>query len=65
MIGVFVAFVPMQYVILFVMLEEFTKYSPLKATSTERWGRRLREWWFSIPAAPLVLETLKDDKKNN
>ncbi|KAL4573509.1 hypothetical protein LXL04_020318 [Taraxacum kok-saghyz] len=65
MIGVFVAFVPMQYVILFVLLEEFTKYSPLRASSTERWGRRLREWWFSIPAAPLVLETLKDDKKNN
>nr|XP_043612474.1 uncharacterized protein LOC122584333 [Erigeron canadensis]XP_043612479.1 uncharacterized protein LOC122584333 [Erigeron canadensis] len=62
-IAVFVAFVPMRFVILAVFLEEFTKYSPIRTPSTERWSRRLREWWFSIPAAPVVLEIVKEDKK--
>ncbi|KAI4374488.1 hypothetical protein MLD38_012475 [Melastoma candidum] len=29
----------------------------------ERWMRRLREWWFSIPAAPVVLQREREDKK--
>jgi hypothetical protein len=44
-------------------LETFTRYSPPRKPSTERWTRRLREWWFSIPAAPVVLEREKEDKK--
>ncbi|XP_024992120.1 uncharacterized protein LOC112525999 isoform X2 [Cynara cardunculus var. scolymus] len=63
MSAVFVAFVPIRFVVLLVFLEEFTKYSPMRRSSTERWNRRLREWWFSIPAAPIVLEKLKEDKK--
>ncbi|KAI3802302.1 hypothetical protein L1987_30432 [Smallanthus sonchifolius] len=62
-IGVFVAVVPMRYVILVVLLEELTKYSPMRRSSTERWNRRLREWWFSIPAAPIVLEKVNEEKK--
>lgn len=62
-IATFVAFVPMQFVIPLVVLEEFTKYSPLRSSSTEKLERRLREWWFSIPAAPVLLEKVKDDKK--
>lgn len=62
-LAVFVAFVPMRFAILLIFLEEFTKYSPMRRSSTERWTRRLREWWFSIPAAPVVLEKLKEDKK--
>ncbi|XP_076912991.1 uncharacterized protein LOC143571459 [Bidens hawaiensis] len=61
--AVFVAVVPMRYVILAVFLEEWTKYSPIRRPSTERWNRRVREWWYSIPAAPVVLEKVNEDKK--
>uniref|UniRef100_A0A803P3U3 Uncharacterized protein n=1 Tax=Cannabis sativa TaxID=3483 RepID=A0A803P3U3_CANSA len=50
------ALLPSKYVILFLFLEAFTRYSPPRKASTERWMRRLREWWFSIPAAPVLLE---------
>lgn len=56
-------FIPSKYVILLTFLEIFTRYSPPRKASTERWMRRLREWWFSIPAAPVVLEREKEDKK--
>ncbi|ESQ30637.1 hypothetical protein EUTSA_v10011279mg [Eutrema salsugineum] len=55
--------VPWNILILVVFLELFTRYSPLRRASTERLMRRLREWWFSIPAAPVVLEQNKDDSK--
>lgn len=57
------AFLPYRYIILLLFLEVFTRNSPLRKTSTERWTRRLREWWFSIPAAPVALERSKEDKK--
>ncbi|XP_019457987.1 PREDICTED: uncharacterized protein LOC109358291 isoform X1 [Lupinus angustifolius] len=57
------AFLPSKYIALLVFLEIFTKYSPLRKASTERWTRRLREWWFSIPAAPVILERDKEEKK--
>ncbi|CAL8159241.1 unnamed protein product [Prunus armeniaca] len=57
------AFVPSRYVFLLMFLEMFTRYSPLRRASTERWMRRLREWWFSIPAAPVILEREKEEKK--
>ncbi|CAI9754570.1 unnamed protein product [Fraxinus pennsylvanica] len=57
------AFLPVKYIVLLTFLETFTKYSPLRRACTERWTRRLREWWFSIPAAPVVLERVKEDKK--
>ncbi|XVF12306.1 hypothetical protein REPUB_Repub08aG0104700 [Reevesia pubescens] len=57
------AFVPSKYMVLLIFLETFTRYSPPRKASTERWMRRLREWWFSIPAAPVVLEREKEDKK--
>ncbi|CAL4919694.1 unnamed protein product [Urochloa decumbens] len=40
-----------------------TNNSPQRRASTERWTRRLREWWFSIPAAPVVVERETEDKK--
>ncbi|GMI76561.1 hypothetical protein like AT1G48840 [Hibiscus trionum] len=68
---VFIAFilalVPSKYMVMAAFLETFTRYSPPRKANTERWTRRLREWWFSIPAAPVVLETqtqrVKEDKK--
>ncbi|XP_022725415.1 uncharacterized protein LOC111281881 isoform X2 [Durio zibethinus] len=56
-------FLPSKYVVLLIFLETFTRYSPPRKASTERWMRRLREWWFSIPAAPVVLERENEDKK--
>lgn len=54
------AFVPGRYLLLLVFVELFTRYSPPRRASTERLIRRLREWWFSIPAAPVILQ--HDDK---
>ncbi|CAL9221337.1 unnamed protein product [Arabidopsis halleri] len=56
------AFVPGRYLLSVVFVELFTRYSPPRRASTERLIRRLREWWFSIPAAPVVLQ---HDKNNN
>jgi len=58
------AFLPFRLLFLLMFLEIFTRYSPLRRLSTERSTRRLREWWFSIPAAPVVLDReCKEDKK--
>ncbi|KAK8655948.1 hypothetical protein V6N13_108510 [Hibiscus sabdariffa] len=57
------ALLPGKYMFLLIFLETFTRHSPPRKASTERWTRRLREWWFSIPAAPVVLEMGKEDKK--
>ncbi|KAJ1690707.1 hypothetical protein LUZ63_014862 [Rhynchospora breviuscula] len=54
---------PTRLIILMTFLEVFTRYSPPRRPSTERWTRRLREWWFSIPAAPVVVEREREDKK--
>ncbi|XP_019443298.1 PREDICTED: uncharacterized protein LOC109347729 isoform X2 [Lupinus angustifolius] len=56
-------FLPAKYITLILFLEIFTKYSPLRKASTEKCTRRLREWWFSIPAAPVILERDKEEKK--
>ncbi|KAK4567694.1 hypothetical protein RGQ29_003453 [Quercus rubra] len=57
------AFLPSKFIVLIVFLETFTRYSPPRKAITERWMRRLREWWFSIPAAPVALEREKEEKK--
>ncbi|KAF6165714.1 hypothetical protein GIB67_012611 [Kingdonia uniflora] len=57
------AFIPSKYIFLLTFLYTFTGNSPLMKTSTSRWIRRLREWWFSIPAAPAVLEKPSDHRK--
>lgn len=55
--------VPWNNLILVLFLELFTRYSPPRRPSTERLMRRLKEWWFSIPAAPVVLEQNIDVNK--
>lgn len=62
-LALIMVFLPSKYIILLVFLELFTRYSPLRKVSTERWMRRLREWWVSIPAAPVYIEREKDYKK--
>lgn len=56
-------FVPSKYIVLLMFLEIFTRCSPTRRASTERWMRRLREWWFSIPAAPVILERENEERK--
>ncbi|WOH03399.1 hypothetical protein DCAR_0622796 [Daucus carota subsp. sativus] len=56
-------FLPFKYTMLLVYVGLFTMYSPPRKANTEKWMRRLREWWFSIPAAPVFLERDKEDKK--
>ncbi|GMJ03413.1 hypothetical protein like AT5G23390 [Hibiscus trionum] len=60
-LAVVLAFVPSRFLILFVFLEAFTRELPYRRESTNRWLRRLREWWFRIPAAPVQL--IRDDDK--
>ncbi|KAI4350898.1 hypothetical protein L6164_005303 [Bauhinia variegata] len=57
------AFLPGKYIVLLVFLEISTRYSPPRKASAERWMRRLREWWFSIPAAPVILERDNREEK--
>ncbi|KAK7380051.1 hypothetical protein VNO78_32402 [Psophocarpus tetragonolobus] len=57
------ALLPSKYILVVLFLEIFTRYSPPRKASTERWTRRLKEWWFSIPAAPVTLERDKEEKK--
>ncbi|XP_075519436.1 uncharacterized protein LOC142553222 isoform X3 [Primulina tabacum] len=62
-IALLVAFVPVKYIVLVAFLETFTRYLPLRRANTERWQRRFRDWWFSIPAAPVALERYNEDRK--
>ncbi|KAF3788844.1 hypothetical protein EJ110_NYTH20179 [Nymphaea thermarum] len=62
-VALFLVFVPVKLIVLLLFLEIFTRNSPPRKASTERWMRRLREWWFSIPAAPVVLEKATEEKK--
>ncbi|KAK9935792.1 hypothetical protein M0R45_022876 [Rubus argutus] len=57
------AFVPVRYIILLVFLEAFTREMPYRKDSSDRWVRRIREWWVRIPAAPVQLIKPDDNKK--
>ncbi|KAI3976576.1 hypothetical protein MKX01_008434 [Papaver californicum] len=57
------ALIRSKYIFLLVVLESNTRYSPLRKPSTERLKRRLREWWYSIPAAPVVLARPPEDQQ--
>lgn len=60
--ALFLALVPLRHLILLVFIEYFTREMPLRKDSSDRWLRRVREWWFRIPAAPVHL-IKADDKK--
>ena len=64
LVALVLAFLPGKFIILLMFLEIFTRNSPPRKPSTERWTRRSKEWWFSIPAAPVILEITKEDKKS-
>ncbi|KHN23135.1 hypothetical protein glysoja_030195 [Glycine soja] len=49
------AFVPPKYILLVVFVEFYTREMPYRKESSDRWIRRIREWWVRIPAAPVQL----------
>ncbi|KAG2662834.1 hypothetical protein I3760_16G000800 [Carya illinoinensis] len=57
------AFVPLRYIVLLVFLEFFTREMPYRKESSDRWVRRVKEWWVKIPAAPVQLLKVDNDKK--
>ncbi|XP_065868641.1 uncharacterized protein [Euphorbia lathyris] len=57
------AFVPFRHIILLVFLEAFTREMPWRKASSDRFRRRLREWWTRIPAAPVQLVKVDETKK--
>ncbi|KAE8100819.1 hypothetical protein FH972_018674 [Carpinus fangiana] len=57
------AFVPIRYTVLLVFLEAFTREMPYRKESSNRWVRRVKEWWVRIPAAPVRLIKVDDKKK--
>lgn len=57
------AFVPLRYIATLVFLEAFTREMPYRKESSDKLVRRVREWWFRIPAAPVQLIKPVDNKK--
>ncbi|XP_020208574.1 uncharacterized protein LOC109793519 [Cajanus cajan] len=57
------AFVPPKYVLLVLFVEYYTRQMPCRKESSDRWIRRIREWWVRIPAAPVQLVKPDDSKK--
>lgn len=59
------AFVPPKYILLVVFVEFYTREMPYRKESSDRWIRRIREWWDRIPAAPVQLvKPVHESKKN-
>ncbi|GMN52667.1 hypothetical protein TIFTF001_021805 [Ficus carica] len=57
------AFMPLRYIAMLVFLEAFTREMPYRKESSDKLVRRVREWWFRIPAAPVQLIKPADNKK--
>ncbi|CAN1744423.1 hypothetical protein LINPERHAP1_LOCUS2120 [Linum perenne] len=55
--------VPLRHLILIVFLETFTREMPYRKESSDRWIRRLREWWIKVPAAPVQIVRIEIKKK--
>ncbi|KAI7994542.1 hypothetical protein LOK49_LG11G00030 [Camellia lanceoleosa] len=62
-VAVLLAIVPLRHLTLLVFLESFTREMPLRKASSDRWLRRIREWWVRIPAAPVLLMKADDKKR--
>nr|CAB3450456.1 unnamed protein product [Digitaria exilis] len=56
-------FVPSRHLFLMLALELYTREMPLRKQNTEKFRRRIREWWARIPAAPVQLIRPDETKK--
>lgn len=59
----FLVFVPSRHLFLMLTLELYTREMPLRKQNTEKFRRRIREWWARIPAAPVQLIRPNETKK--
>ena len=59
----FVLFTPSRHLLLMVVLEVYTREMPLRKQNTEKFRRRIREWWARIPAAPVQMIRPNENKK--
>ncbi|KAM0839035.1 hypothetical protein ACQ4PT_060569 [Festuca glaucescens] len=57
------AFLPFRSILVFILLETYTRHMPMRKKSSEKLVRRLREWWLRIPAAPVQLLRPHDTRR--
>jgi hypothetical protein len=62
-VAVILAVVPVKYLITVAFVEWFTREVGWRKASSDRLERRIREWWFRVPAAPVQLIRAEDSKK--
>ena len=61
--AIFLVVVPSRHLLLMVALELYTREMPLRKQNTEKFCRRVREWWARIPAAPVQMMRPNETKK--
>jgi hypothetical protein len=59
----FLVFVPSRHLLQMLVLEIYTREMPLRKQNTEKFRRRIREWWAHIPAAPVQMIRPNESKK--
>ncbi|KAF0931722.1 hypothetical protein E2562_005711 [Oryza meyeriana var. granulata] len=59
----FLVFVPWRHLFLIAVMEVYTREMPLRKQNTEKFRRRIREWWARIPAAPVQMIKPNENKK--
>ncbi|CAN6273611.1 unnamed protein product, partial [Urochloa humidicola] len=59
----FLILVPSRHLLLMLALELYTREMPLRKQNTEKFRRRIREWWARIPAAPVQMIRPNETKK--
>ncbi|KAG2244672.1 hypothetical protein Bca52824_093474 [Brassica carinata] len=62
-VAVILAVVPVKYLITMAFVEWFTREVGWRKASSDRLERRVREWWFRVPAAPVQLMRADESKK--
>uniref|UniRef100_A0ACD5ZJM9 Uncharacterized protein n=1 Tax=Avena sativa TaxID=4498 RepID=A0ACD5ZJM9_AVESA len=59
----FVVLTPPRHLLLMAVLEVYTREMPLRKQNTDKFRRRIREWWARIPAAPVQMIRPNENKK--
>ncbi|KAJ0969976.1 hypothetical protein J5N97_022853 [Dioscorea zingiberensis] len=57
------AFVPFKHLLALAFLEMFIREMPLRKYTSDRFLRRMREWWVCIPVAPVQLLRSEENKR--
>lgn len=60
--AVVLATVPLKYLILLAFYEAYTRETPQRKGGSGLGVRRVRDWWYNVPAAPVNV-IKKEDKK--